>query len=430
VSARVQAAYDVIVIGAGLAGLFAGALAARAGARTLVAARGQGGLPLGPGCVDIWGYSRDAQGARHIVQDPGAGLSARLAPEHPLRLAGGEAVTAGLAAFQALCAEAGYPLAGSLDRNHLLPTALGTARPTCLAPESFLAGDLRDPSPIILADLRGFRDFHAPHAAANLRRAGHAARAVALDLPRWPARRAAFATDLARRLDVPAYRAEAADLWRPHLAGAARLGLPAILGLSADQWAWRDLSERLGLALFEIPTVPPSVPGLRLFNVLQDTLEAAGGRLILGPEVSGWVEAGAVRGVILHSAGGPRRYAAPRLILATGGFRHGGLDAPAPGVARETVLDLPVLTEPDWYAPLYWDPHPYARFGVRVNTAMQPVDAEGRVLHANVHAIGGLLAGADRHDEGCREGVDLATAWAAVQAAFGQPAPDPQATTP
>ena len=49
--APVQARYDVIVVGAGLAGLFAGALAARRGARTLVIARGQGGTHLGPGTI-------------------------------------------------------------------------------------------------------------------------------------------------------------------------------------------------------------------------------------------------------------------------------------------------------------------------------------------------------------------------------------------
>jgi glycerol-3-phosphate dehydrogenase subunit B len=126
------------------------------------------------------------------------------------------------------------------------------------------------------------------------------------------------------------------------------------------------------------------------------------------------VEQGRVLGVTADTAGGPRRYAAAHLILATGGFRHGGLRALAPGRAHEAVLNLPVAIAPDWYAPMYWGQHPYARFGVNVNPAMQPVDAAGRVLYENVRAVGGLLAGADRRAEGSREGIDLATAYKAV----------------
>jgi anaerobic glycerol-3-phosphate dehydrogenase len=37
------------------------------------------------------------------------------------------------------------------------------------------------------------------------------------------------------------------------------------------------------------------------------------------------------------------------------------------------------------------------------------------VIYENVFAVGGLLAGADRNSEGSREGIDLATAWAAVR---------------
>jgi glycerol-3-phosphate dehydrogenase subunit B len=153
---------------------------------------------------------------------------------------------------------------------------------------------------------------------------------------------------------------------------------------------------------------------MRLFQILQATVEGAGGRVIVGPRVSGWVEAGHVMGVIADTAGGPRHYAAASVILATGGFRHGGLHAPARGVVRETVMELPVVTEPTWVDPVYWGPHPMARFGVRVNDRMQPVDAAGAVLYTNVFAIGGLLAGADRRAEGSREGVDLATGYKAV----------------
>jgi glycerol-3-phosphate dehydrogenase subunit B len=418
-ASAVQARYDVIVVGAGLAGLFAGALAARRGARTLVIGQGVGGTHLGAGTIDVWGYTAAGQPA----EDPLAEAQRQAGSEHPLTVAGLPALEAGLAEFQALCAAAGYVLKGSLRRNHLLPTALGAVRPTCLAPLTFTAGELREPAEITLGEIPGFRDFFADYAVANLNAAGHAARAVALELPYGPTRRDAFATDLARLLDRDSYRASAAQLWRPALKGAQRLGLPAILGQHHAPDAWRDLTERLGLPVFEIPLLPPSVPGMRLFNLLQNAVEAAGGRVVVGPSVSGWVEQGRAAGVVAATSGGPRRYAAGHVVLATGGFRHGGLLGAALGQAREAVFDLPVVTGQEWYAPVYMGQHPYARFGVRANPAMQPIDVGGAVVYDNVYAVGGLLAGADRRAEGSREGIDLATAYKAVaQLDLTQPA--------
>lgn len=405
-----QAAYDVIVVGAGLAGMFAGALAARRGSRTLVVARGLGGTHVGAGTIDVWGYDR----ARRLASSPGAEIKKRRAKRHPLARAGLPALRAALDEFQNLCETAGYPLVGEVEKNFFLPTALGAVRPTCLAPESLAAGDVRRPGELTLARLPGFRDFYADLAAANLCAAGYPARVVALDVPRAPARRDSFATDLARLFDDANYRAEVANRWRNELKGAARLGLPAIVGLEHGAAARRDMSDRLGVEVFEIPTLPPSVPGLRLFNALRTALEEAGGRLTLGPAVRGWVQDGRAAGVVAETAGGPRNYAARKIILATGGFRHGGLDAPARGRVRESVFDLPVAAGREWFRPLYWDAHPYARFGVRVNEHMQPVDAKGRVIYPNLFAVGGLLAGADRTGEGSREGIDLATAWQAV----------------
>lgn len=409
----VQARYDVIVVGAGLAGLFAGALAARRGARTLVIARGLGGTHLGPGTVDVCGYTGSPP---TMAPSPAAALDGLTDPLHPLNVAGRPALAAALSELQAMGAAAGYALAGALDHNYHLPAALGAVRPTCLAPETMTAGDVRQPGDLVLADVAGFRDFFAALAAANLRAAGYAARALPLELPRLPTQREAFATDLARLFDQPAYRAEVAERWRPHLAGVARLGVPAILGLAQAAEAVRDLNERLGVALFELPLPPPSVPGMRLYDVVRGALERAGGRLILGPQVTGWAgEAGKALGTHADTAGHKRTYAAQHVILATGGFRHGGLEAAGPGQAREAVFDLPVVTAPEWFAPLYWQAHPYVRFGVRVDEALRPLGTDGRAW-ANVRAVGGLLAGADRTGEGSREGIDLATAYRAVQA--------------
>lgn len=410
---KAQAAYDVIVVGAGLAGLFTGALAARGGARTLVIARGQGGTHLGPGCVDVLGHA-----AGQVVDSPAQAVKG-LAADHPLSLAGEAALSAALAEFQKINAEGGYAWTGQLERNLKLPSAVGAVRPTCLAPKSYVAGDLSRNEELTLGEVAGFRDFYAGLAAANLNAAGYAARAVALDLPDAPQRRDMFATDLARRLDQPAYRAQVAKAWQAALKGTKRLGLPAVVGLRFAAEAFRDLSEKLGVEIFEIPILPPSVPGMRLYTWLRGVIQTARGSVLLGPHVTGWVEEGHVLGVTAVAENGPRQYAAPLVILATGGFRHGGLEAPARGQVTESVFGLPVAKADEWFAPLYWGQHPYARFGVRVNAHMQPVDEQGAVVYPNVLAVGGLLAGADRNAEGSREGIDLATAWQAVRGRQG-----------
>jgi glycerol-3-phosphate dehydrogenase subunit B len=407
-----QARYDVIVVGAGLAGMFAGVLAARRGARTLVLARGHGGTHVGPGTIDVWGYQAGTATAGVLADRPRDEITALQTAGHPLTISGLPALEGAVSELQAICAKHGYRLSGSLDHNFHLPTAVGAIRPTCLAPESFAAGDVREPGEVVLAGIPGFRDFYAEFAAANLRAAGYAARALALPLPRLPARREAFATDLARLMDQPAYRTEVAERWRPALDGVARLGVPAVLGLRSTA-AWSDLSERLGVTLFEIPLLPPSVPGMRLFDVLRSALEAAGGRLILGPEVRGWIDGEEVRGVQIQ-ANRLRTYGAGHVILATGGFRHGGLHAPASGQVNETVFGLRVTAGTDWFAPFYWDRHPYVRFGLRVDARLRPLNGDGHPCYRNVSAIGGLLAGADRDGEGSREGIDLATAYQAV----------------
>jgi glycerol-3-phosphate dehydrogenase subunit B len=351
-----------------------------------------------------------------VAASPAAGL-AGLPDGHCLALAGVPALQAALDEFQVLCTAEGYAFAGELRRNFKLPSAVGAVRPTCLAPQSYALGDLAREGELALARFPGFRDFFADFAVANLKEAGYAARAVTLDLPEMPKRREAFATDLARLFDRPAYREKIAQAWAGALKGARRLGMPAILGLQSPAEAYADLTAKLGLEIFEIPCLPPSVPGMRIYNVLLRALQGAGGQLVLGPQVSGWLEEGRVRGVISEPEGGPRAYAGKTLVLATGAFRHGGLVAPERGVVRETVLNLPVTRSEAWFAPAYWGAQPYARFGVRVNAQMQPLGERGEVIYPNVLAVGGLLAGADRTSEGSREGIDLATAWKAMRPA-------------
>ena len=79
--------------------------------------------------------------------------------------------------------------------------------------------------------------------------------------------------------------------------------LPAVVGLARPAEAWDDLQERLGAPVAEVPTIPPSVPGIRLEGLLVAALRAAGGELVLGPDAVGVEGArGRATGVLVHRA--------------------------------------------------------------------------------------------------------------------------------
>jgi glycerol-3-phosphate dehydrogenase subunit B len=182
-----------------------------------------------------------------------------------------------------------------------------------------------------------------------------------------------------------------------------------------------DLEQALGAPVFEVPTLPPSVPGIRLFEALRARLRAAGGRLVVGQSViGGQGEHGRLEAVIVASAARMVAYRATSFVLATGGLASGGLELDSHGRVRETILDLPVAGAPDreqgLFSPGYFDEHPVARAGLAVDERLRPLDAEGHPVFENVHAAGAVLAGALPWREQSGNGISLATGYAAAEA--------------
>jgi len=133
--------YDAVVIGAGTAGLVAGARLAEGGARVCVLSKGIGSTHLAPGTIDVLGY------APGRVSSPRAALEelAAARPDHPYALLGVDAVAEAVRWFSERVADgplSGYRYVGDLERNILLPTAVGALRPSALVPETMAAGEL------------------------------------------------------------------------------------------------------------------------------------------------------------------------------------------------------------------------------------------------------------------------------------------------
>lgn len=408
--------YDAVVIGAGTAGLVTGTRLAEAGARVCVVAKGIGSTHLAPATIDVLGYAPDR------VASPSGVMPEFIShhPEHPYAALGVDAVAEAARWIQSRVESGplpGYRYFGDLDRNYLLPTAVGALRPSALVPETMAAGDSVDLERVCVVGTRTLRDFHAALCAANISKLGIPARSVEADIEVHKADQNSLG--LARRFDDPAWRAAFAGRLALKLQADERVGLPAVLGIRDPQGAWSDLEHRLGRRVFEIPTLPPSVPGMRLYEILRAALRAAGGRLVLGAEVvSSERDGSRVTSVGTHSAGHDTRYAAPWFVLAAGGFNSGAIELDSRWVTHDRVLGLPLRGLPAEGEPRflgdYLAEQPMSRVGVAVDAELRAEGAE------NVLVAGAALPGAVPWREGSGEGIALASGSRAAESVLAR----------
>jgi glycerol-3-phosphate dehydrogenase subunit B len=397
--------YDAVVIGAGTAGLVAGARLAEGGARVCVLAKGVGSTHLAPGTIDVLGYGPDR------VVSPSGAMEDFVArhPEHPYATLGVDAVAEAIRWFEARVESGplpGYRYLGDLDRNYLLPTALGALRPSAVIPETMTAGDSVVMDRVCVVGTRTLRDFHAALCATNLNRAGIPARSVEAEIEVDRADQNSLG--LAGRFDDPSWRAAFAGRLALKLQADERVGLPAVLGIRDPHSAWSDLEHRLGRSVFEIPTLPPSVPGIRLYEILRTALRAAGGRLVLGGEVvSADREGSRVTAVSTDAAGRNSRWAAQWFVLAAGGFNSGAIELDSHWATHDRVLGLPLRAVPAPGEPRfvgdYLAEQPMSRVGVAVDAELRAEGAD------NVLVAGAALPGAVPWREGSGEGIALAS---------------------
>lgn len=403
----------VLVVGAGLSGLACALRLADGGAPVTVIAAGAGSLQLGGAAIDVLGYRPG------LVPRPLEAL-AGLPPGHPYALLGRDRVAAAVGWLGERLP--GIALRGGGDENLLLATALGAVRPTAAAPAAIAAGDLRPGGPVVFAGVRPLRDFFPALVAANV---------AASDRVRIEARAAEAEVDvrgdadaspvaLARMLELPEGRARVTAALRAAIGdpGGARVGLPAALGVDRHAEVAAAVSDALGAQVFEVPTAPPSVPGIRLYRALTAELRRLGARLIVGPAVvAGARDGDRVAGLEVRVAGRTRTFPAEAVVLATGGLAAGGIQLGRGGL-REPVLGLPVAGDADGaraQAGAFAE-HPGDRAGVRVDARMRPLRADGAVVHPNVHAVGALVGGAVPWRELSGNGLALATGLAAAAA--------------
>jgi glycerol-3-phosphate dehydrogenase len=420
-SPRIKNEEDVVIIGAGFAGLFAAWKAAEHGYKTKLITKGWGTPYWGTGCIDIIGYKPDNY---HIsIDSPRKFLESFITgnPNHPYGRAGLHALESAVETFLGLCKKMGSPYNGSLDANIWLPTALGTIRPSCLVPASMAAGDVTQRSPMLLVGFDGFHDFSAGIIADNLNQQGYLAKDITLSLNPLHELKLITGITLARFFDTHEFRREVIDQIKPFLQDYARVGFPAVLGLDHFRETKEDLEAGLGVPVFEIPGLPPSIPGIRLQKLLISAIEQNKGSVCNGMEVSAsTLNGNEIQSVFSEASARQVVHRAQAFILATGGILGGGIAIDQDGNAREPIFNLPIASSNDlnhWFQREYFSEigHPIFKTSVSVNRSFQPIDNHGEVIYSNLYAIGNQSANCDPIRERSLEGIALATGCKVIQ---------------
>ncbi len=384
-----------------------------------VLAKGMGVTHWHAGTLDVLGY---LPATDERVQTP-LTTSQTLTDDHPYRLLGAQRLQDNLATFRGWLANSGLGYGGATDPNQnlWLPSPVGAARPTWLAPAAQLAGDLSRPEPMLIVGFRGLRDFYPQLIAENLTRQGYAARAEFLPLALISDLRDRNPVQLAEALEDPTTQAQLAAALKKIVRNGERIGLPALLGVDQHPTVWAALQRQTGAAIFEIPTLPPSVPGIRLYRALRQQLSAAGGRIETNMEAIGFqADGNGIRWVETVTSARPIKHYARHFLLATGGLLGGGFNSDHTGRCWETLFHLPLTIAQDrnaWFRHQFLHPQgqPVFTGGVAVNSKFQPVDQNGARLYNNLWAAGGVLAATDPIRERSLEGIAVATGVAAAQ---------------
>lgn len=416
--------FDSVIIGGGVAGLSCAIRCAEAGLKTAVIAAGQSALHFSSGSIDVLSRLPDGQ----PVANPFSAFDElkNQSPEHPYSKLGEKTTRDALDWYQAMMEKCGVYLTAQEDgTNHLRVTPMGTFRSTWLSQQTVHQFPLKDVakglSSVALVTIDGFRDFQPKLAADNLAKLPQfkdvTITTAAVELPDFETMQrnpCEFRSiDLSRVLRDETKLCAFAKSLIQHVGKADLVILPSIFG-NGDGAATIKLLEGLtGFKICEIPTMPPSLLGIRLEEAMKSHFKALGGLILAGDEVKrGDFEDGELKRIYTkHHHDMP--LVADNYLIASGSFFSRGMSAQRHAIEEPIFgLDMTDLPHRDhWYQPEFFakQSHPFLKMGVTCNSQLQPSINNQSI--SNLYCAGALLAHYDPVFEGCGSGVAISTGY-------------------
>lgn len=424
--------FDVVIIGGGLAGLTCGIALQEKGKRCVIINNGQAAIDFSSGSMDLLGRLPSGRLVSAFCKQTEQ-FNAEL-PLHPYNLIGAEKTLEKAQQFEQLADSLELGLIGSTAENHLRVTPLGGLRPSWLSPNSVPTVRGNEPFAyrhIAILGIEGYHDFQPQLLADNLKQNPQFAHCELttsylhipeLDQLRNNAREFR-SVNIAQQLE---YQLEFANLVREiqqASQGAEAVFLPACFGLDSQQF-FNTLKQAVGLAIFELPTLPPSLLGIRQHKQLRQRFETLGGLMLNGDRaLKSEFNAGKVSKIYtqLHQE---NAITADHFVLATGSYFSNGLIAEFEQIVEpifhSDIIGCETFNPTDrlsWTAQRFSAPQPYQSAGVAINAQCQ-VKKAGEVI-PNLYAIGNVLGGFNSLELGCGSGVAVVTALTVAEAILG-----------
>ena len=380
-----------------------------------------GELGFASGLLDLLGVYPIESGT--VITDPWQGIKAlcQAEPNHPYARLKPDQIKKAWQQFLTFLDESGYPHVTLSDQNMTILTPVGTLKTTYAVPHSMVFGyqAMTGKLPCLLIDFEGLKGFSARQVASSLSKQWPGLRPYRIPFPGLKGE--LYGESLARSFDALNICDQVVDAIKPHLKNALAVAFPAILGVHRTKAVMARLIKGFELPVFEVPTMPPTVTGLRLREIFENRLLNMGIQSFFQQRITNahllndgcWcfdVEENPIEKQII----------ARSVILASGRFLGKGLFADRHGI-KETIFNLPVAQPQKrscWHQKdlFHFSGHPINRAGVEIDDFFRPLDATYKVVYPNLFAAGSILAHQDWTRQKCGCGLAISTAYEAVKA--------------
>jgi len=408
---------DLLVIGRGFAGMAAAAKASALGLKT-VQAGSSSSFFLSSGLIDVLGVYPVKEAK--ILQKPDDGLMEMRAdyPNHPYAKITDEKILESLWFLEDFLSDAGLSYQIKNNRNSFILTSAGTFKPSFMVPKTILKGCAKNlkGKRVLFVDFKGLKGYSARQVANVAHKVCPKSSFLTIEVAEHSGDLTPVA--LANLFENDSFLRMIAKKVQPQMDHFNLVGFPAMCGIHDSSKIVGKLEKLIQRPCFEIPGLPPSIPGLRLKNAFEKKLSQQNVIVLNKAKISFDSFKDDTFYMTAANQNMTTSIQAKGVILATGRFQGEGLHAGRESI-EETVFGLQV-SQPEkrsqWCGVNFFNPdgHRVNQAGIETNDMFQPIDEKKHPKYKHLYAVGSILAHNDWPRLKSGSGVSCVSAVTAV----------------